>query len=410
MAIFKKKISAKVYGSSGSFIATWGAFSFGGFTKELDSGVGECVMDLDLYFGYQGADLVEGNRVDIVVSDRDTVQQTDEAASRIIYRGYISLIEQDVDGQKENVRVHLLGYYTLLALDVLKNGVQTTLYSNTAAGLTVTSGSIGAADVGLMMRAVIDRYRAETVDPKLFYTLAGIPNTGTTAEYTFKQASYRTALDALRKMGPAGYFYYVGETGEITFKTKPTSATHKFTFGRHFKKLHVESSLEKVRNVALIWNGPIASPSVYNHYEDAASISKYGRRAQTQNDYGAADDSLDLRGTRYVSENKDPQLRVVCTIMDNNGAETLDGEGNPTTGYDIESIQPGDTCSFYGFGAGAAEFFQENMLITKVDYRLDSVDITVEIVKGGVLEAQQKQGEAIQEIGAGGLAIPATYT
>ena len=402
MSTFTKKIIVNILNKNGGFIKSLPNFTFEGFSKELNGGLSECVIQTNAAFDYSGIDLVLGNDVEIRVVDKDTVALSNDAAT-IIYRGYVSLIEREVDGPTEAVRVHLLGYYTLLSLDILKNGAQTTLYSNSTTGLTATLGSQNAADIADMVRAVIDRYRAETTNPRIAYDIIDIPDTTETAIYTFEQKSYREALNILKDLAPAGIFYYIDEAGKLSFKTKPTTPTHKFIFGRHFKKVHVEHSLEKVRNVLLVWNGKQSPDDIYYHYENAQSIGKYGRRAETANDYGiSTSGAADLLGERFLADNAKPDVKVTCTIIDNNLDENM--------GYDIEKIQPGDTCSLYGFAPGFDDIFQDNMLITAVNYSLDSVEITVEIVKSSLVDLQTKQEGQIKDISSGGLAIPTTYT
>lgn len=402
MALFKKKILINISTPAGAFIKSLQNFNFDSFSKALNGGPSECVLETDMPFDYSGGELNLGNGVEVVIFDRDTASQTGGVASRIIYRGYISMIEREITGAFEKIRIRVLGYYTLLSLDVLKNSDQTTLYSNSTSGITATLGSQNAADIGLMVRGVIDRYRAETLNPKIYYDVDKIPLTSTTAIYTFQQKTYREALDTLKGMAPAGVFYYIDELGGVSFKTKPTTPTHKFIFKRHFHKVHVEHSLEKVRNFLLLWNGKQAGDSVYEHYQDDESLGKYGRRAERSSDYGIIDTtSADLLGARFIADNKKPDIRVTCTIVDNNEDESM--------GYDIESIQPGDTCSLYGFAPGFDDIFQDNMLITAVNYSLNSVEITVEIIKSSLLELQTKQDSAIKDIASGGLSIPTNY-
>ena len=153
----EKTLLARVYLPSGLFLQTWEVASFRGFTKQLNGGCSECVIQCAVPFDYDGADLREGNQVDLVISDGDTVAAIEEDGTfntRLIYRGYISLIERDMDGSSETVTAHLLGFYTLLSIDVLKSSAQTTLYSKPTVGLTTTQGDLAAADIGLMARTV----------------------------------------------------------------------------------------------------------------------------------------------------------------------------------------------------------------------------------------------------------------
>ena len=404
MASSKKKVRARVCLPSGQYLRTWTDFSFAGFSKELNGGLGECVLTLPRPFDYDQNDISAGNDVEIIVSDADTTDgagDSDNFSSRTVYRGYISLVERTVNGGSESITITLLGYYTRLALDILKNGSQTTLYSHATSGLTVTSGSQGAADIGLMMRTVIDRYRAETGDTSIVYSAPDIPNTGTAATFSFEQKTYRNAIDDLKQLAPANVYWYVDETGRVFFKSKPTSPTHRFIFGRHFTSVSVQRSLETVRNVLLLWNGDTSSP-IYKHYEDATSIALYGRRAAAFNNYGVDDtNAADLIGAKFLAENAAPETKVVCEIADNNGGQN---------GYDIESIQPGDTCSFVGFSSGLADIFRDNMLITKVTYSLDKVQLEVEIVKSTLVDFQNRNSRQIADIGNGGLGVPATYS
>lgn len=397
-----KAILARVTSPSGTFLTTWKNIDFRGYSKQLNGGPSECIIDYAVPFDYDGADLREGNDVELVISDADTQLAAVEDGTygaRPIYRGYISLIERNIDGNNERVRVHVLGYYTLLSLDVLKSGSQTTLYSVDPAGLTTTQGDLEPADIGLMVRTVIDRFNAEHGTGKVFYDADDVPDTGTDATYVFNQKTYREALDILKSLAPANVYWYVDETGRLSFKAPSSEPDHRFIFGRHFSKVYVERSLEKVRNVVLVWDGD----TTYKQYTDPASIALYGRRTERINDYGISDeDAADAAGAKFLAENKDPGLKLTCVIIDNNNAE---GKG-----YDIESIQPGDTCALQGFSSTLSDIFRDNMLITSVRYNLDYVEIDVELTKGGLLDVQARQGREIADIGSGGLGIPASYS
>lgn len=404
MAATNKKVRARVSLATGQYLTTWDDFSFEGFSKELNAGPGECVLTLARAFDYDQNDVTEGNDVEIIVSDGDTAgtgSDWDNTSARLVYRGYISLVERSLRGAEESIKVTLLGYYTRLGLDVLKQSAQTTLYSNSSSGLTITAGSQSAADIGLMMQAVIARYIAETGDTRLYYTTDDIPITGTVATFSFEQKTYRNAIDDLKQLAPANVYWYVDETGRIFFKTKPTVATHTFVFGKHFTDVKVVRSLETVRNVLLLWNGD-GSGSVYKHYEDAGSIAAYGRRTTSFNNYGIDDsDAADLIGAKFLAENAVPETKVICEIADNNGG---------SEGYDIESIQPGNTCTFVGFGSGLGDVFNDNMLITKVTYTLEKVTIEVEIIKSTLIDFQVRNTRQIADLGNGGLGIPESYT
>ena len=391
-----KNISIKVYRHSGEFLKEWFNVTFNGFSKEINSGLGECLITLGEKFDYSGNELALNNNIEIYVSDEDTGTN----GSMLIYSGYISMIEPSVDGGNEGILVHCLGHYTKLSTDVLKNGTQVVLYSDVTNGLTTTaSGS--EADIGLILRAIITRYIAETSSPKVFSTPVSIPLISQTALYSISMKTYRESFDSVCSMLPSGYFWYVDETNLISIKSKPTTSTHKFEFAKHIKSIKIEKSLEKIRNFLLVWNGETGASSVFNHYQDDASILKYGRRAETIVDYGIDDDtSADKIGAKFIAENKDPSVRLVCEIIDNNY--------DSVNGYDIESIQAGDTCSFYNFNASLSDVLQENMLITKVNYLFDRVIIEVELVKTGLVDWQEKTALKVEDLAS--YSVPEIYT
>lgn len=389
-----KNLSIKVNRPTGEWIKDWDSIAnFSGFSKEINAGLSECVLELAVKFDYQGNELELGNVVEIFISDAQTLAD----GFLKIYSGYISLIEGHIDGGKEGITVTLLGHYTKLSVDYLKNGSQTTLYSDVTNGLTITSPG-SEADIGLIIRGIIDRYRAETVNPKINYSLASVPNAGQTALYTLSVKTYREALDRLISMYDSNYFYYVDENGLLSVKQKPSTPTHTFEFSKHFSSLRIQRSIEALRNNLLVWNGE--NPGVYNDYKDDASILQYGRRSDFKEDYGIADDtSADKIGAKYIAENKDPAIKLICELIDNN----ID----PAKGYDIESVQPGDSCRFIGFNQSLSDLFSDNMLITKVDYTLYKVILTIEMRKTGIINLQDKTVKEVNDLRSQG--IPETY-
>jgi len=391
-----KNISIKIYRPSGEFLKELVNATFDGFSKEINSGLGECLITLGEKFDYSGNEIELNNTVDIFVSDNDTSLD----GSMKIYSGYISLIEPMVDGANESILIHVLGHYTKLSTDILKNADQVVLYSDTTDGLTTTASGT-EADISLILRAIITRYIAETSDSKLYSTAVSIPIIGQTALYSISMKTYRDAFDSVCSMLPEGYFWYVDENGLMTIKSKSVTTVHNFELGKHCKSVKIQKSLEKIRNFLLVWNGETGASSVFNHYQDDVSIYKYGRRAETLIDYGIDDDtSADKIGAKFLAENKDPSVKLTCEIIDNNY--------DSINGYDIESIQPGDTCTFYNFDSSLSDILQENMLITKVEYLFNRVLIEVELIKTGLIDWQEKTSVKVEDLAS--YSVPVTYT
>lgn len=244
-----------------------------------------------------------------------------------------------------------------------------------------------------MARKVVDTFNTNGTSGKLFYLPGDIPNTGTTAQCKLVEYTYREALDFLKSIAPSNVYWNVDATGRVSFKPSSTSPDHTFTFGRHVSAMRVERSVEKVRNLLLIDSTTAAT---YKLYTDTPSLLKYGRRLERVHDYGLVDaDSVDAFAAKFFSENKDASIKLVATILDNNAGDD--------TGYDIESVEPGQTCRFVGFSSTMSDIFKDNMLITAVRYTLDKIQIEVELVKSGLLDIQAKQGQQINTINKPGL-------
>jgi len=358
----KKQIIIKVFKNTGTFVTLWEDGDFKEFEKSTNGGLGECIITLARKFDYSGDDLQLDNRIEIFVSDKDTVNLTKGSndSAKKIYSGYISQIERGVEGKRENIIVRVLGYYTKLAMDIFKSGATTSI-------------DLATTDPSDMIMAIIDRYRAETVSPQINYRTDDIQDTSTTPGYTFKMMTYKEAVDKVISMTPANWFWYIDVDGYFYLKPAATTPTHKFIFGRHFTSMQADISMEKIRNTVLIWNGVTGVGEIYKLHTDVNSVTDYGRRVEKMFNYNSDDEAtLDIIADKFIAENKDPEIVLTCKILDNN-LNSLD------KGYDIESIEPGDTCFFEGFDGEFKNILRENMLITNVRYTPEEVTITVKV-------------------------------
>jgi hypothetical protein len=50
------------------------------------------------------------------------------------------------------------------------------------------------------------------------------------------------------------------------------------------------------------------------------------------------------------------------------------------------------------------------MLITRVQYSLDRVELDVELSPSGIVDVQRLQGQRINDIASGGLGVPESYS
>jgi len=382
-----KKITIRVNRPDGSFLKEWSNAKFIGFTKQLNAGLGSCMIELGEQMDYSGNDLSLNNEVQVLISDKDTIGEDDR--QKLIYSGYISSYVPWIDGKREGIYVYLLGYYTKLSQDIWKNGTTTTFDYN----------SIGATDIGTVVKSVMDRYIAEITDGRLGYTEETIKITSTTTTFKFELLTYREAIDTLKNMALAGWFWYVDELGLVYFKSKPTTATHEFVLGKHFNKVRVERSIEKVKNIVYFYNDT-PDPKLLKKYSDVSSIADYGERAVKVVNSRVQTADADKIADGFIDDYKVPHIKVIAEILDNNEDTNF--------GYDIESINPGDTCTFFGFDESLADIFKENMLITKVDYQLDKVTITIEPLEAGIIKRAEAISERVDALEREG--VPGTYS
>jgi len=385
----KKQILIKVYRPTGEFITTWKKASFKSFEKEINGGFGECIIILGEKFDYAGEDLLLGNDIEILISDKDTI--SDAGGYRTIYKGYISLIEPYINGKKETISISVLGHYTKLELDIWRD----------SATKTTTFDYGTDTDFSTMFRNLMDKYISETDNPKLSYTDKSIELTGTVGQYMFEMTTYKEAINKIKNMSPVGWYWYVNEIGRVYFKKKADTPDHTFIFGKHFSSVTVSRSLEKIRNTMLFWNGETGVNQIYKLYEDDASIKQYGKRAMKYFDWNVGNEATaDKIADKFLANSSIPDIKVVVEIGDNNDDEI--------NGYDIENIQAGDTCAFRGFNDEIAELFRENMLITKVIYSLSKVQLIIEIQRAGMIAWQNETSKKIDEYFSDG--SPAVYT
>ena len=108
----------------------------------MNAGPSECVILIDEMFEYTGVDLQLGNEVEVRIADADSTSQTagssavgmSQSGTRTVFRGYISLIENNVEGQKEESRCASPWLLYPLGTDYLKSSAATTLYSHSRTG------------------------------------------------------------------------------------------------------------------------------------------------------------------------------------------------------------------------------------------------------------------------------------
>lgn len=229
-----------------------------------------------------------------------------------------------------------------------------------------------AEDPATMLEEAITQYRANNPAAKLNYTAASIDATSTTRSYIFQSLFYDEVFGIIKDLSPANWYWYVGADNIVHFHLKPAAATHNFIYKRHIKSLNVFKNMEQIVN-AYLFKGGANGLNLFKNYVDAASAALYERRVQKKSDSRVTDQTTaDSWADSALDELAAPIVKTVVEIADNNY--------DPKCGYDIDSINPGDTCRFLNLDTVTSKTFGDNMLITRVDYAPEKVILEVESV------------------------------
>lgn len=347
-----KQFYIKSYNSSGTFIKTITEFQLSRFSKKINGGLGEMVFTLpDEFDNFNPNDEVSlGNRLELYVTDDDSNDPVK------LYNGFIEQQLPVIENNKEKVEIVCLGVVSRLAMDILKSGSQSTLYTDTTDGLVTTPNTPTAVEVATVMKDIIDFFRAANTAVTIEYgTDSGdtIEETGSDITYVFEALKYSDALEKCRQVAPAGWFWYLDAEGIISFRAPNSTPDHTFMVGKEISRIEVTRGLDSVKNIVLVWDGV----TTYKQYKDDTSIALYGRRVLQITDHNLSDSAtVDNLGNSALAENKDPRIRIVMDIIDNNENEF---------GYDIESIEAGDTVSIRGVNPDE-DLFDEAMVIKEV--------------------------------------------
>ncbi|HWZ65637.1 MAG TPA: hypothetical protein VNX65_02445 [Patescibacteria group bacterium] len=365
--INNKDYYIKVYrsGTNGKLIDTIYDFKWDSFRKQINGGLGDFSFTLSKPFDNfgQGNLIAHNNQVKMYVTDFET-----GPLGQLIYSGWIYAIETTIDGAKESVTVRCYGNVTKMATAILRSGNTVILYTSPT-GLTATAPAT-ASNIDTNFKSILDQYNANSTVAMVQYNASDIAAPNQMMTYTHDKDFITDALNLCKDLAPAGWYWYVPETNLIKFQNKATTPRHTFTFGKDFTKLTILNNADSVFNNLLFQDGH-ASLTILKRYYDQASINSLDDRWITFRDTRiSSQQAADNFGNAYITNVKNPFKRITARIVDNNIDQKI--------GYNIELIQPGDTCQFKGFNAITSQNFNNNMQIVSVDYSADYADIEVE--------------------------------
>lgn len=395
-----KNITIKSYDNANNFIGIIIDADFDGFNKIINSGLSDLTFKLARKIDdfNLNDDVSIGNKIEIWVEDEDT-----DLEGILIYSGFIEQQNIKVDGGEEYAEIICLGIVSKITQDILKSTSQTTLYTKTTDGLTITSASISAAEIADVIMATLDFFNTNNPNFPISYTEDGVDtveDTGNFINYKFEAVYYLQAIEKCREVAPQYWYWYIGADNIFRFRQLSGTADHTFSLGKDIKKITASKSAGSVNNVLLLFDGG----TIYKEYDDETSIATYGRRVKQMTDSKINDEAtMDNIGQAFINENKDAKIRIEIEIIDNN-------ESN--LGYNIESINPGDTCKIIGVTPDE-NIFNENMVIQEVQWLLDRAILIVETEKlfgfdRLILDIEKRVNELDKNSGTD--IIPESYT
>lgn len=324
------------------------------FTTQINGGLGQCVLDLNLPFD----DFGEGTDIDFMYIVKIYVTDESNPLGRLVYKGFISAYQPYLNEVDQGVKITLLGLVSLLSFAYYKNGTSFTVAHS-------------AVDPSAIMKAIITHFNTVYAGSLIGYDSGGttVDNVGTNVDYTFTEKKWLDALKDVFKLAGPGWWWTIDKEGQLYLKQKPASATHSFTIAKDIDSITVDKSAETVKNkVRVKYGGNTADD------DDASSISRFGtREAIVTDDQIQNATAANQRAAKEVDDNKVEKIKARIEL---------------NIKYDLESIKVGDTCKILNLSSDQATF-NDNMMIVSVAYNFDKASIELEEMTKFSLELQK---------------------
>lgn len=354
----KKTATFRIYDITGTYIGNITNATFDSFRKVMNGGLGDLNITLAMGFAecYTSAYTVPGNRVEMVVVDAET-----PASGTVMYSGFILTRSPQISGDKEKVVLTCRGHAAKFPFLPLKNGTTTVLRTDTTNGLT-TGATASAATLDKIFKAIIDRYRAETLYPAINYSSGSIDAFTETLTYTFKTKNLTFPINQVNKNAPVGTYWRVGADNIVYFNKRSTTPDHILTLGAHFEEITDNETLDGMINREhFSYNG--SPPGSAKLFSNAASAAQYGDWWDWHVDgrYTVLAEVTRVANAT-LDANSIPPRRTVVKVPDSNGDRLL--------GYDIEKFEPGQTVRIMNLPTGAQLNFPSMFQIAAMDYAL----------------------------------------
>lgn len=351
----KKEYITKIYEPDGSTIVTVLSHKKLAkpptFSSKINGGQGELKLDLLLPFD----DFGEASSIDFDYIVKLVMVSEDYPDGVTLYSGVLMEYEPFANEKKQGVTINCLGLASTLTFDYYKDGSSYTV-------------SHSATDPEDIFKDVLDKHNAVETNALVNYTVSSTESVGVNVDKKFTDKTWYQACEECKDLSSnAGFYWYVDADGVAYFKSKPSTPTHRFIFGKDVISFSAPKTSKEIVNVVSVRHQVPDGMGGFNdattNREDATSISTFRRRAKIITDSGiTAVATAEQRGDKEIADNKDEKIETELVI----GSE-----------YNIESIKPGDTCVVRNF-KHASQFFSSNMQIVRVSYKGDHVVLSLE--------------------------------
>lgn len=293
------------------------------------------------------------------------VYQSDDGSNslgRLIFSGTITNSAPFARSSDSGIRVTLIGLGHLLQNSLYKDG----------ASFIVSHVSQVPKDI---IEDIIDKFQAEyppaiptAKEPEWigYNAVSGIraggqiQAGGTQVTFDFDKMTWMEAINKTLELAGGGMYWHIDKGGDVIFKDTPATATHTFKHGDggNIEELSAPKNIETIINAVTV-----EYTSGSETASDATSISDYGKREKYFNEPDAQNSATAQQiADQKITDNKDPKLRARLVINSN---------------YDIESIEPGDTCNVLNLHKDSA-IFGNNMQIISMSYKENKVVLELE--------------------------------
>jgi hypothetical protein len=348
----KKQVFIKTYDTTGTFKGVFYDFIFSQFNKSLNGGLGDLTVTIPRKFDEYNSD----GAISLGYELRVYIADSENPSGLQIYSGEVQKIDVKA-GDTENVSIQCMGYIFQMALDILESS-------------RVVKFNYASQDLSLIIKDIIDKHRAVSSKHKINYSATSVPNCGVSKGAEFYVTTPLKAIGHIVGQAPSTWFSRVGADNILYFNQISSVPNHYFIMGKDVIDIAIARNLQDVRDHILISNGmPAEDPNyIFQMYTNASASADWGRRIEYKRDerFKSTTNTATNYATRFLDVYKAPINQVQLRIIDSNLAG----------GYDIEDVEPGDTCKVLNVEDNEA--LSDNMIITEVSYNIDYIDLKVE--------------------------------